>query len=122
MRIENGEIIAEEWGHAPRTTNNRMEWQALVAAYRQMSRDVTATIYTDSNNCYRTIAEWAPRWEMDGWVRANGQEIKNLDLVREVWDLARERPEVELRWTARASCRWNAYVDALANLHEDGGR
>ena len=74
-----------------------------LAAYRRLPTAARVTIYTDSKNCYQTLVDWAARWEADGWVRGGGKEVKNLDLVREAWELAQARPEVEIRWTARSS-------------------
>jgi ribonuclease HI len=112
--IENGQVIAERQGHELDTTNNRMELRALIEGYRLLPPGTAATMHSDSNLCVQTVNTWAKGWAARGWRRKTG-EIANLDLVRELWDLACAHPEVKLRWiAAHNGHRWNEYADALA--------
>jgi ribonuclease HI len=113
--VENDEIRKQGSGTDPATTNNRMELTALIEAYRALPADATATVYSDSELCVKTVNEWAAAWERRGWRRKTGP-IKNLELVQELYRLANAHPNVELRWIrAHDGSRWNEYVDALAN-------
>lgn len=113
--VEDDRIRAEDSGHDPATTNNRMELTALIHAYRALPEDARVTIYSDSEICVKTVNEWAAGWERNGWKRKTGP-IKNLELVQELYALARRHPHVALRWIrAHDGSRWNEYVDALAN-------
>lgn len=115
--VAGGTLVQEKWGHAPDTTNNRMELTALIEAYRMLPSDAELTIYSDSRLCVDTINEWAAGWEKRGWRRKTGP-IKNLELVQELYALARAHPGVTLKWIkAHDGSRWNEYVDALANLY-----
>ncbi|MFO0722738.1 MAG: ribonuclease H [Myxococcota bacterium] len=115
-----GEIIGEKHGHEPHTTNNRMELKALIAGYRLVPRGTSTVVYTDSELCVKTITQWAATWEKNGW-RKKGGEIKNLELVQELFDLAQGRPEISLQWIkAHAGSRWNEYADALATAYRRG--
>ena len=108
------DIITEARGADPQTTNNRMELTALLAGYALVPRGTAAVVMTDSQLCVDTINSWAAEWERNGWKRKRG-DIKNLDLVQELYRLARARPEIELRWIkAHSGYRWNEYADALA--------
>jgi ribonuclease HI len=112
--VEDGEIKAEAHGHEVDTTNNRMELTALIAGYRALPTDASATVYTDSRLCVDTINKWAPSWERAGWKR-KGAPLKNLDLIKELLRLARAHPGCTLRWIASHSgYRWNEYADSLA--------
>ena len=112
--VEDDRIVAERSGFEPKTTNNRMELTALVAAYRALPEDSTSTVYSDSQLCVNTINEWAEGWERRGWRRKSGP-IANLELVRELYDLANRHPGVKLVWIkAHDGSRWNEYADALA--------
>jgi len=112
--VEDGEIVAQKHGHEPRTTNNRMELTALIAAYETLPRDAAVTIWSDSNLCVKTINEWAAGWQRRGWRRKTGP-VENLELVRRAYDLARAHPRAKLRWIkAHDGSRWNEYADALA--------
>ena len=113
--VEDDEIRAQGSGTNPATTNNRMELTALIAAYRALAPDAEVTVYSDSELCVKTVNEWAAGWERRGWRRKTGP-IKNLELVQELYALAKAHPKVTLRWIrAHDGSRWNEYVDALAN-------
>ncbi len=113
--VEDGEIVTEDHGHEAQTTNNRMELTALIAAFKALPTDATATVYTDSRLCVDTITKWAPGWERKGWKR-KGDPLKNLDLVKELFALHRARPHAKLEWiAAHSGYRWNEYADSLAN-------
>jgi len=110
-------IVAERDGHEEHTTNNRMELSALLAGVALVPEGTPAVVYTDSQLCVSTINEWAAGWEKRGWKRKGG-EIKNLDLVKQVYAVFKRRPELELRWiAAHSGNRWNEYADCLATAY-----
>ena len=112
--VEDDSIRGEGSGIDPATTNNRMELTGLIHAYRALPPDLEITVHSDSELCVRTVNEWAPAWEARGWRRKGGP-IKNLELVQELYRLARAHPKAALRWIrAHDGSRWNEYVDALA--------
>ena len=115
--VEEDEILAEAHGHAPDTTNNRMELQALIEAYKRIPREASVTVYSDSQLCVNTINQWAAGWEKRGWKRKTGP-IKNLELVQELYALAGDRPNVKLEWIkAHVGSKWNEYADSLATTY-----
>jgi ribonuclease HI len=115
--VQNGAIVSEAFGHEPDTTNNRMELTALLEGCKLVPSGERATIWTDSQLCVNTITKWAAGWEKNGWKRKTGA-IKNLDLVKRLYELCRARPELQLRWIqAHAGNRWNEYADALATAY-----
>lgn len=117
VHVENDKIVTEEWGHEPATTSNRMELLALMAACRIVPAGTRVTVYSDSQLCVKTFTEWAPSWEARGWKRKTG-EIKNLDLVQELYGILKKRREIELQWIkAHAGNRWNEYADSLATAY-----
>ena len=110
-------IVAEQRGHEPHTTNNRMELSALVAACTLVPRDHQAVIWTDSELCVNTITLWAKAWAAKGWKKKGG-EIKNLELVQALYRLYHGHPGLELRWIkAHSGNRWNEYADSLATAY-----
>ncbi len=115
--VEDDVVRAEKHGRDPATTNNRMELTALIEAYRLLPADAEITMYSDSEICVKTVNEWAAGWEARGWRRKKG-EIKNLELVKTLYALARAHPKVRLTWIrAHDGSRWNEYADALANAY-----
>jgi hypothetical protein len=82
--------------------------------------DTSAVIFTDSELCVNTISKWAKAWEARGWRKKDG-EIKNLELVQELYRLYHGHPGLELRWIkAHNGARWNEYADALATAYRRG--
>jgi len=97
-----------------------MELTALREALGLVPPGTPTVVYSDSNLAVRTINEWAAGWERRGWRRRTGP-VENLDLVKEVYEGFRRRPELTLRWIkAHAGSRWNEYADALANRWRRG--
>ena len=112
-----GEHERELFGGERETTNNRMELTALIAGYQLVPAGRVAVVMTDSQLCVDTINSWAAGWEKNGWKRKRG-EIKNLDLVKQLYQLARAHPQIELRWIkSHNGYRWNEYADALATAY-----
>lgn len=112
--VEEGEVRAQGHGRAAHTTNNRMELQALIEAFKRLPEDARVTVHTDSRLCVNTIESWAAGWEKRGWKRKDGP-IQNLELVQELYALRRARPACELAWiAAHSGNRWNEYADSLA--------
>jgi ribonuclease HI len=75
-------ILGSEAGD---TTNIRMEGKAIVAALKDAAGE-DCKIHTDSEFWINVITKWAPGWEKNGWKKKGG-EIKNLDIVQEVYPL-----------------------------------
>lgn len=114
VHVENGEIRHQGHGHSPDTTNNRMELTAIISAYKSLPADAKTIIFSDSNICVQTVNQWAASWEKRGWKRGGGP-IANLELVQEMYALAKAHPGVKLQWIkAHNGWKWNEYADALA--------
>ena len=114
VMISGGAIVGRAYGREAHTTNNRMELQAIIAGYRMLEPEEEMTLWSDSQLCVNTINRWAAAWERRGWRRKGGA-VKNLDLVKEAYQLSLERPRATLTWIkAHNGSLWNEYVDTLA--------
>lgn len=112
--VENGVVKEQRHGHSPDTTNNRMELTALIEAYKLLPSGEAVDLFTDSELCVNTVNKWAAGWEKNGWRRKAGP-IKNLELVQELYRLAKARPAVKLQWIkAHNGWLWNEYADSLS--------
>ncbi len=119
--VVDNQVISEARGSEPHTTNNRMELTALLAGYQMVPVGQAVSVMTDSQLCVDTVNQWAADWERNGWKRKGGP-IKNLDLVQELYRVARSRPEIELRWIkSHNGYLWNEYADALATAYRRAG-
>jgi len=95
------------------TTNIRMEGLAIQTAL-QDADGAECQIYTDSEFWINVITKWAPGWEAKGWKKKGG-EIKNLDIVREVYPLY-TRSNAILTWVrGHEGDEGNEMADEWAN-------
>lgn len=100
-------------GSEKESTNIRMEGKAIIAALKDASGE-ECIIYTDSEFWVNLLTKWAPAWEANGW-RKKGGEIKNLDIVREVYPLYRSS-QAKLQWTrGHVGTKGNELADEWAN-------
>ena len=117
VRVRDGAVVAERHGHERSTTNNRMEFEAMIAGLELIDPAEEETVYSDSRLVVQTITEWAAGWARRDWKRKTGP-VKNLDLVQRAYALAQERPRVLIAWiAAHDGARWNEYADALATAY-----
>ena len=117
--IENGQPVAlgSEDGQ---TTNIRMEGLALIAAM-ELAGDEPCEIHSDSEFWINVLTKWAPGWEKRGWTKKGG-EIKNLDIVRELYDLY-TKSQADLRWVrGHEGDEGNELADEWANRAREGER
>jgi ribonuclease HI len=119
VKVRDGKIVEERHGQAENTTNNRMELTALIEGYEMLQPNEATSIYSDSALCVNTITKWAATWERKGWSKKGG-EIKNLDLVMELYELAQAHPNAKLEWIrGHSGALWNEYADALSRTPKD---
>ena len=113
--VRDGAVVTERQGRVDEeTTNNRMELTALIEAYRLIPSGTAVTVHSDSDLCVRTVNEWAARWAKAGWRRKSGP-VKNLDLVKQLYELALDHPDVSLRWVP-AHSGWTSTFDVSSSL------
>ncbi len=112
--VKDDQVIEQKHGYEQHTTNNRMELMALREGCNLVPPGTQTDVYTDSELCFKTITQWASSWQAMGWRRKSGP-IKNLELVKEVYEIFKRRPELTLHWIrAHDESKWNEYADSLA--------
>jgi ribonuclease HI len=74
-------------GGSGRTTNNRMEMQAVLHGLAAVKRPCRVTVVTDSQYVAKGAAEWLEDWKARGWRTAGKKRVKNADLWRRLDDL-----------------------------------
>jgi ribonuclease HI len=103
-------ILGSEAGD---TTNIRMEGKAIVAALKDAAGQ-DCKIYTDSEFWINVITKWAPGWETKGWKKKGG-EIKNLDIVQEVYPLYKDSKATLVWVRGHNNDEGNELADEWAN-------
>ena len=115
---ENDELIYGESGAEVNTTNNRMEFTAMLRALQWAEKNLNNNFieyYTDSVLLYNTLTQWIKGWKNNGWKRKTG-EIKNLDLVKQLYKYSNKNFN-HVRGhhgNKDENSKWNEYVDKLA--------
>jgi ribonuclease HI len=105
----------ELFGGEVATTNNRMELMAVIRALEALKRPSRVRLYTDSLYVQKGISTWIHDWKRRGWRTADKKEVKNIDLWKELDELAAQH-EVEWHWVrGHAGHPENERADALAN-------
>lgn len=116
--VVDGQVVAEDHGHAEHTTNNRMELTAMIAGLKMVPPDTPTNVYTDSQLVVNILTQWATGWEARGWTKKSPGPIANLELVKEAHALAQARPKASIQWIrAHSGFRWNEYADSLATAY-----
>lgn len=116
--VVDGQVVAQDYGHEPHTTNNRMELKAMIAGLRMIPPDTPTDVYTDSQLVVNILTKWAEGWRAKGWQKKSTGPIANLELVKEAYELVKAKPNANIRWIkAHSGYRWNEYADALATAY-----
>ena len=84
--LEYGDTVKELHAGEVNTTNNKMELDAVINAFRQLKRDsLTIRVFTDSSyvaNCF--LNRWYVNWRRNGWKNKKGQPVENRDRWEEL--------------------------------------
>lgn len=95
---DGGDLLWEDCGMVPITTNNRMELQAVIEGLRSLSRPTTLAVYSDSRYVIDGITKWVRGWQKRNWMTVAKVPVLNLDLWRELVAL-RDQHQVSWHWT-----------------------
>ena len=100
------------------TTNIRMEGLAMIAAIKYAGGEALE-IHSDSEFWINVLTKWAGPRKENGWKKKTG-EIKNLDIVQELYDLYCEN-DVKLVWVrGHVGMELNEMADEWANKAREG--
>jgi len=93
-----------------------MELMAILYALKHIEIEeisfMKPVIYSDSAYCVNLINDWMYSWERNGWKRPKNQEVKNLDIIKQIFELA-DIAEIR-KVKGHSDNYWNNYVDELA--------
>jgi ribonuclease HI len=102
-------------------TNNTAELQALlqalILAKAEIAAGRTVQVRSDSSYGLNAVTKWAQGWKKRGWRKADG-EIKNLELIQELYTLYLEIQDVVKleHVSAHVGIEGNELADRMAML------
>ena len=114
-----GPVEKEISGGYRRTTNNRMELMAVIAALESLKREnLKITIYSDSQYVVKAVEEgWLKNWIATNFKGGK----KNKDLWLRFHELAKQH-NIRFKWVrGHADNAYNNRCDILATQAADGG-
>ena len=115
--IENGKPVV--LGREEMSSNIRMEGKAMIAAIKYAGEE-GCEIHSDSEFWINVLTKWAAGWKAKGWKKSSSGEIKNLDIVMELYELYTTYP-VELVWVhGHDGVKYNEMADEWANRARAG--
>ena len=103
-----GEYHKEIYGGEEKTTNNRMELQAVIEALKRLKEPCHVKVFSDSAylvNCFQQ--KWYQQWERKGFK-------KNADLWKELLALVRQHQVEFIKVKGHSDVKWNNRCDELA--------
>jgi ribonuclease HI len=110
--INNEKIVIS--GNKKNTTNNQMELLAAIEALKKIPERQKIQIYTDSRYVKQGITEWIEKWMQNNWKTSSKQKVKNVNLWKELNEIAKKH-KIEWHWVkAHAGNPINEEVDELA--------
>lgn len=117
LRCADEEIIRR--GIVPRTTNNRMEMQAVIEGLRYFILEIGTDenkleLVSDSKYLIQGITEWCGKWANNGWLKRDENPVLNQSFWRELLTL---KETINLECThvkGHSGDEMNEKADALA--------
>ena len=104
-----------------KTTNNRMEMMAAIAAFEALNRPCEIDLYSDSKYLVDAFNQhWIEGWLKKGWKRGKNEPVKNVDLWQRLLK-AKAPHQVSFHWVkGHDGHPENERCDQLATSAADG--
>ena len=105
----------ESSGAQKDTTNNRMELTAIIQGLKMLKEPCIVTVYSDSAYSVEPFLKgWINGWVMKGWRTASKDEVKNVDLWKELLSLMQIHEVSYVKVKGHADNELNNRCDYLA--------
>ncbi len=95
-------------------TNNMSELYAMIMSLRALRHSCEVTLYYDSEYCRKCVTEWMFKWEKNGWKTSKGSDVKNRELIEELYHLTKNHSVKFVKVKAHSGVENNEIVDGLA--------
>ena len=110
-----GNVQREYSGSEMETTNNRMEVTAVIEGLKKLKYPCIVEVYSDSAytvNAY--LNGWIYAWKKNGWKKADGKPVQNVDLWETLYKLTQEHEVTFYKVAGHADNELNNRCDKLA--------
>jgi len=118
--VNRNDILEQSSGGFRKTTNNRMEFLAVIKALKYFDGTKNQiVIHTDSQLVLNTMTKWVFGWHKKNWKKSDNKPILNLDLVKELFYLT---SKMVVKWEkviAHSGDELNEMCDILARTAAD---
>ncbi|GAA4507259.1 ribonuclease H family protein [Brevibacterium yomogidense] len=84
-------------GGWPNGTNNRGELQAVIELLAATADVDDLHVLCDSKYVINSITKWMPKWKLQGWKKANKEDVLNRDQMERLDELMTAREAAGLR-------------------------
>lgn len=102
-------------GAEDNTTNNRMELFAVISGLKCLKEPCEVTVYSDSAYTVNGFANgWVYGWKKNGWKKADGKHVLNVELWDELLELAHIHSVEFVKVKGHADNEYNNICDKLA--------
>ena len=92
-----------------------MEIYAVIAGLKCLKMDCEVNVYSDSAYTVNAInAGWLDGWMKNGWKKADGKPVLNVDLWQELYALSCRHKLTFIKVKGHADNVYNNRCDALA--------
>jgi ribonuclease HI len=110
--------VSELGGGEERTTNNRMELQAVLEGLsfviEQGVSNIPITLYTDSSYVSNGITTWIKGWQKRNWTNQAGDQIANVDLWKKMGEVLKDVSVKTVQISGHSGIPGNERVDEIA--------
>lgn len=110
-----GDIKKEYDGAEAETTNNRMEVLAVITGLKFLKYPCKVEVYSDSAYTVNAFMQgWIYGWKKNGWKKADGKAVLNVDLWEELYKLTTVHEVTFHKVAGHADNELNNRCDELA--------
>lgn len=110
-----GDVQREYSGAEQQTTNNRMEVLAVIVGLKKLKYPCAVDVYSDSAYTVNAFLNgWIYEWKKNGWKKADGKAVLNIDLWEELYTLTKTHAVTFHKVAGHADNALNNRCDELA--------
>ncbi len=110
-----GEHKKEIYGGNKNTTNNIMELTAIIEGLKALKQECNVEVYSDSAYVINGFNQgWIYNWIKKGWKTADGNDVKNKELWKELHSLTKKHKVTFFKVKGHSDVELNNRCDELA--------